>query len=131
MINAIATIAIIISLIAFNTFAVIHLNNKLQHLKSMVKEINNDLENKMARVKSDTQPLVDKYKSKQRQLHWKQYNKWKDKIERLEIGICNKCSSENLSTLIFYDNDYPIQADFHCDDCCHCINKWEYREDNQ
>lgn len=132
MINVIAIILIIsVVFIAFNTFAVVHLNNKLQHMRSMVKEINNDLESKMARVKSDTQPLTDKYKAEQRQQHWEQYHHWKYEMDRLGIENCFKCSGDNLSTLVFYDNDYPVKADFHCEDCCYRLNKWEFKEDDQ
>lgn len=133
MINVIATMLIMsILFIAFNTFAVFHLKNKMKYMRSMIKEINNnDLESKIARVKSDAQPLVDKYKQEQRQKHWEQYNHWENDIDRLGNKKCFKCLGENLSILTFYDNDYPVQAEFHCDDCYCCINKWEYKEDNQ
>ena len=124
-----AIVTVSVPFIMFNTFAVFLLRQNI--LKVRENDHITHLENKIARIKSDTQPLVDKYKNEQRQQHWKQYNRWKDKIERLEIEVCNKCSSENLSTLIFYDSDYPIKAEFHCDDCYHCINKWEYKEDDQ
>lgn len=124
-----AIVTVSIPFIVFNTVAVILLRQNL--LKVRENDHISRLENKIARIKSDTQSLVDKYKNEQRQQHWKQYNHWKDKIERLEIKICNKCSSENLSTLVFYDNDYPVSAEFHCDDCYYCINKWEFKEDNQ
>lgn len=131
MINSIAIILIIsVVFIAFNTFSVFYLKNKMEHIRSMVKEINNDLESKMFRVKSDTQPLVNKYKEEQRQKHWEQYNHWKYGMDRLEIENCFKCSSDNLSTLVFYDNDYPVKADFHCEDCCYRLNKWEFKEDS-
>src|SRR5699024_11301593 len=71
------------------------------------------------------------YKQEQRQKHWEQYNHWKNDMDRLGIKNCFKCLGENLSTLTFYDNDYPVKAEFHCDDCYCCIRSEEHTSELQ
>jgi hypothetical protein len=93
----------------------------------------NDEINKLKDQLKHIQPYVDKYKQEQRQerrqKHWRQYNYWKHKIDNLQINGCPKCFNENLSISVIYDNDYPVQAGYHCDGCYHTISKWEYKED--